>query len=290
MDRSTVTLGLIQTTVASDDPSVNTRKAVDQIRQAARKGAQIICLQELFRTPYFCQSEDSHHFSLAESIPGSTTQTLSSLAKELGIVLIAPLFEKRAEGIYHNSAVVIDADGTMLGTYRKMHIPEDPCFYEKFYFTPGDLGFRSFKTRYGKIGVLICWDQWFPEAARLTALQGVQIIFYPTAIGWHDSEPKKVRKNQLESWQVIQRSHAIANEVFVAAVNRVGKEGELTFWGHTFVADPFGSVTAQASGTKEETLIVKCDLEKIEETRRDWPFFRDRRIDTYGALTEGFSK
>lgn len=284
--KNTVVLGLIQMT-CSANPRANLDKAKKKIEQAAKAGAQIICLQELYRSPYFCQSEAHKNFELAETIPGPSLQELSKLAKKHAVVIIAPIFEKRAEGIYHNSAVVIDADGRRVGTYRKMHIPDDPNFYEKFYFTPGDLGFQAFDTRYGKVGVLICWDQWFPEAARLTAMQGCQILFYPTAIGWHDSD-KKFAPDQIEGWQVVQRGHAVANEVFVAVPNRVGKEGDLTFWGHSFVSDPFGKVISQASQDKEEILIVPCDLSKIQETRHNWPFFRDRRVDAYQSLTSLF--
>ncbi len=281
-----VTLGLIQMQ-AEKNPSDNLKKTVRKIEQAAGQGAQIICLQELFKSLYFCQEEDAKYFDLAEPIQGATLKTLSELAKKKRVVIIAPVFEKRAHGIYHNSAVVIDADGKNLGTYRKMHIPEDPNFYEKFYFAPGDLGFKAFTTKYARIGVLICWDQWFPEAARLTALQGAQILFYPTAIGWHDVD-KAFAKDQREGWQVVQRGHAVANEVFVAAANRVGREGKLNFWGHSFVADPFGKIIGEADEKKEENLIVRCDLRKIEETRHGWPFFRDRRIDAYESLTARF--
>jgi N-carbamoylputrescine amidase len=281
-----VVLGLIQMQ-ASADPETNLRNAVQKIREAAQKGAQIICLQELFRTPYFCQSEDHENFKCAEPIPGPTTKVLADVARRENVVIIAPVFEKRVEGIYHNSAAVIDADGTLLGTYRKMHIPEDPCFYEKFYFAPGDKGFQVFATKYARIGVLICWDQWFPEAARLTALRNAQILFYPTAIGWHASD-RDVFKTQLEAWQVVQRGHAVANEVFVAVANRVGRDGELTFWGNSFVAGPFGQMLATASQEKEESLIVPCDLTQIEQTRQHWPFFRDRRIDAYSELTSRF--
>ncbi len=270
-----------------DNPSGNLKKAEKKILEAARKGAKIICLQELFRSKYFCQDCDPENFKLAEPIPGPTTQALSKIAKQKAVVIIASLFEKRGEGVYHNTAVVIDADGSLLGKYRKMHIPDDPHFYEKFYFAPGDLGFRTYSTRYAKIGVLICWDQWFPEAARLTALGGAQIIFYPTAIGWHESDAK-LADHQMTGWEVVQRGHAVANEVFVAAVNRVGKEGPVTFWGNSFVSDPFGSVIARADGKQEENLIVECDLSKIEEIRHGWPFLRDRRIDAYGDITERF--
>ncbi len=281
-----VSVGLIQMSMA-DDPVLNLKKAVQSIEKAAQKGAKIICLPELFRSLYFCQTHDQKHFALAESIPGPTTVLLSNLAKRKSVVIIAPLFEKRAEGIYHNSAVVIDADGKILGKYRKMHIPDDPHFYEKYYFSPGDLGFQVFDTRYGKIAVLICWDQWFPEAARLAALNGAQILFYPTAIGWHDSD-KALVKAQQTGWEVVQRGHAVANELFVAVVNRTGREGKLNFWGRSFIADPFGSMIAQASENKEQILMAECDLTQIEETRQNWPFLRDRRLDAYQALTSRF--
>ncbi len=269
-------------------PQANLKKAMRLIRAAAQRGAKIICLQELFRSLYFCQQEDAENFKLAETIPGPTTEALSKLAREKKIVIIAPIFEKRGTGVYHNSAAVMDADGSLLGLYRKMHIPDDPHFYEKFYFAPGDLGFKSYETRYAKISVLICWDQWFPEAARLAALGGAEILFYPTAIGWHDSETKETAKAQLEGWQIVQRGHAVANEIFVAAANRVGREGELTFWGSSFVADPFGGLLASADQKKEETLIVDCDLEQIGVIREGWPFLRDRRIDAYAPLTQRF--
>jgi N-carbamoylputrescine amidase len=247
-----------------------------------------VCLQELFRSRYFPQTEDSRHFDLAEPIPGPTTEVLSEAAREHQVVIVASLFERRTEGIYHNTAVVLDADGSLLGKYRKMHIPDDPGYFEKFYFTPGDLGFLSFSTRYGKVGVLVCWDQWFPEAARLTALSGAQFLFYPTAIGWLNKEPARVREAQRSSWELSQRSHALANGVFVAAVNRVGKEGKIRFWGSSFVSDPFGQVVAKASPEKEEVLVVDCDPAEIQKTRQSWPFFRDRRIDAYEGLTAHF--
>ena len=282
-----IVLGLIQMR-CKDDAEANLSNAIEKINSAASKGAQIICLPELFRSFYFPQSEDIEQFSLAESIPGETTEKLSKVAKAKKIVIIAPIFEKRASGVYHNSVVIIDGDGKIVGKYRKMHIPDDPCFYEKFYFAPGDLGFQNFNTKYAKIGVLICWDQWFPEAARLTALQGAQIIFYPTAIGWHDSEKKSVAEAQLQAWETVQRGHAIANGAFVVAVNRVGREGSLTFWGSSFVSSPFGEVLARANRDKEEVLIVKCNLDEIDETRQSWPFLRDRRIDAYSAITSRF--
>ncbi|MCB9799947.1 MAG: carbon-nitrogen hydrolase [Candidatus Omnitrophica bacterium] len=284
---SKIKVALIQMS-AVQDPASNHQKAIEKIRSAAKKGAQIVCLQELYRTLYFCQSEDHQFFQYAEPVDsGSTIDSLCQVAEEESVVVIAPVFEKRTEGIYHNSAVVIDADGRRLGHYRKMHIPDDPNFYEKFYFTPGDLGVKVFKTRYARISVLICWDQWFPETARLAALKGCQILFYPTAIGWHESD-KKYAAYQRNAWQTIQRGHAIANEIFVAAANRVGKEQDLNFWGHSFISDPFGSLIAEAAHDREEELIAECDLSLIEQTRQHWPFLRDRRIDAYHPLTERF--
>ncbi|MFB3123013.1 MAG: carbon-nitrogen hydrolase [Candidatus Binatia bacterium] len=282
-----VRLGLIQMRVGAD-PRRNLAKAVERIRQGARKGAQIVCLQELFVSRYFPQSEDPKFFRLAEPIPGPTTDSLCRLARAEKIVLVASVFERRSAGIYHNTAVVIDADGSILGRYRKMHVPDDPCYYEKFYFTPGDLGFPTFKTRYGKIGVLVCWDQWFPEAARLISLSGAQIIFYPTAIGWLSGESRGAARAQRCAWELIQRGHAVANGVYVAAANRVGREGKLNFWGSSFVVDPFGAIVAHANEDHEEILLARCDFKKIDETRQNWPFLRDRRIDAYGALTERF--
>jgi len=278
-----IKLGLVQMS-CSNDPGANLTKAVERIGAAAQKGARIICLQELFRSRYFCQSEDHLNFKLAETVPGPSTDTLGELARRKSIVIVASLFEKRASGVYHNTAVVIDADGSIAGKYRKMHIPDDPLFYEKFYFTPGDLGFPSFRTCYAKIAVLVCWDQWFPEGARLAALSGAQILFYPTAIGWIPHEPRAVARNQRSAWELIQRSHAVANGVYVASVNRVGREGKLKFWGNSFVAGPFGEIVAHAGGEREEILVATCDLAKIEETRQSWPFLRDRRIDAYGSL------
>jgi N-carbamoylputrescine amidase len=251
---------------------------------AAKKGAQIVCLPELFRSRYFCQSENHRNFKLAEPIPGPTTEALGALACEREIVIVASVFERRSAGIYHNTAVVIDADGSIAGMYRKMHIPDDPLYYEKFYFTPGDLGFPSFQTRYAKVSALVCWDQWFPEGARLAALSGAQILFYPTAIGWIPHEPRAVAQQQRAAWELIQRSHAVANGVYVASVNRVGREGKIKFWGSSFVAGPFGELVAHGGGEREEIILAKCDLGKIEETRQSWPFLRDRRIDAYGAL------
>jgi N-carbamoylputrescine amidase len=282
-----VTVGLVQMS-AGEVPEANLVKAAQRIELAARKGAQIVCLQELFRSRYFCQSEDARRFKLAEAIPGPSTETLGALARRRRIVIVASLFEKRSAGIYHNTAVVIDADGSVVGRYRKMHIPDDPLYYEKFYFTPGDLGFPSFQTRYAKISTLVCWDQWFPEGARLAALSGAQIIFYPTAIGWIPREPRVAALNQRNAWELIQRSHAVANGIYVASVNRVGREGKIKFWGHSFVAGPFGEMVAQADGDREEVLIAKCDLGKIAETRQSWPFLRDRRVDAYGSLQRRF--
>ena len=284
---SEVAVGLIQMQ-AEVDPRVNLQRTVRAIRDAAAQGAQVICLQELFSTTYFCQTEDLAPFALAEPIPGPTTDVLGVLAGELNVVLIVPVFEKRARGLYHNSAVVFDADGSRLGTYRKMHVPDDPGYYEKFYFTPGDLGFPMFKTRYADIGVLICWDQWFPEAARLVALSGAHLLFYPTAIGWHDDEPAEVRRTQHEAWELVQRSHAIANGVYVAAANRVGREGTVTFWGASFVAAPDGSLVARTAHDGEAVLIARCDLDAVDTMRQQWPFLRDRRIEAYRALTARF--
>ena len=277
-----VRIGLIQTR-SEGSPEANLKKTISQIKVAAAEGARIISLQELFKTPYFCQTEDVKNFDLAEAVPGPTTEALSKIAKAQQVVIVASLFEKRGKGVYHNTAAVIDADGKLLGKYRKMHIPDDPAFYEKFYFTPGDLGFKTFETRYAKIGVLICWDQWFPEAARATALNGAEILFYPTAIGWKPEEPKETDYYHA-AWETIQRSHAIANGVYVASVNRVGKEGGLQFWGQSFIADPFGHVVYRASAAKEEIVLADCDLKLVEQTRREWPFLRDRRIDAYPPL------
>jgi len=282
-----VTVGLVQMS-AGGDIDVNLDKAVAGIASAAKKGADIVCLQELFRSRYFPQSEDSENFKLAETIPGPTTDALARVAKNKKVVVVGSVFERRSAGIYHNTAVVVGADGSILGKYRKMHIPDDPCFYEKFYFTPGDLGFLSFDAGVAKIGILICWDQWFPEAARLTALSGAEILFYPTAIGWLSSEPRDAAEAQRDAWELVQRGHAVANGVYVAAPNRVGREGKLKFWGGSFVAAPSGEVIARAGGEKEEVLIARCDLEKIAEARQGWPFLRDRRIDAYGGLTSRF--
>jgi N-carbamoylputrescine amidase len=273
---------------SGDDPEANMRTALDGVRQAAARGAQIVCLQELFRSQYFCQVEDHRFFDLAEPIPGPSTERLAALAKELGVVIVASLFEKRAEGLYHNTAAIIDADGSYLGKYRKMHIPDDPQYYEKFYFTPGDLGFRSWDTRFARIGVLVCWDQWYPEAARLTAMSGAQILFYPTAIGWLPSEKAEHGAQQQSAWETIQRSHAIANGVFVAAPNRVGREGALQFWGGSFVSDPNGNLLAKGQHEGEEIVMAQCDLGLIDVVRTHWPFLRDRRIDAYGDLTKRY--
>jgi N-carbamoylputrescine amidase len=275
------------------NPAENVDKAISFIQKAASQGAKIVSMQELFTTQYFCQKEDHKYFAFAEEIPGPTTKRLSEIAKELDVVIVASLFEKRAAGLYHNTAAIIDADGTLLGKYRKMHIPDDPLFYEKFYFTPGDLGFRSWKTRYGTIGVCVCWDQWFPETARLTALSGAEILFYPTAIGWHPSEKAQYGVRQHSSWETIQRAHAIANGCFVAVPNRVGHEAPdggdgLEFWGQSFVADPSGHIIGKASNDQEEVLIADIDLEQLDQQRTHWPFLRDRRIDAYGDLLKRY--
>lgn len=277
------TVGLVQMSCVPE-PDKNLKKAINGINDAAKRGAQIICLQELFRSQYFCQTEDIQLFKLAETIPGPTTEALSKVARQKKVVIVASLFEKRAAGVYHNTAVMIDASGKIVGKYRKMHIPDDPLYYEKFYFTPGDLGFQTHDTTYGKVGTLVCWDQWFPEAARLTALGGAQFLFYPTAIGWLPDEKPEVNEAQHSAWETIQRAHAIANGIYVVVVNRVGHEGKLTFWGQSFVADPFGRIIAKASADREEVLVVECDLSVIEETRQNWPFLRDRRIDAYEGL------
>jgi N-carbamoylputrescine amidase len=276
-------IALVQMRV-EEDPATNLARALEQLDAAAQRGARVACLPELFRSRYFCQSEDARHFDLAEPIPGESTEALAKLAAEREMAIVASLFEKRAEGVYHNTTVVIDADGRPVGVYRKMHIPDDPLYYEKFYFTPGDLGFQAFTTRPARIGALVCWDQWFPEAARLTALAGAQVLFYPTAIGWQFDEGESTDAAQHDAWETVQRGHAIANGVFVAAVNRVGREDGIRFWGQSFLADPFGRVLARASSEAEETLIVDCDLAAIEEVRRNWPFLRDRRIDAYAEI------
>jgi N-carbamoylputrescine amidase len=282
-------VGLVQMSCGLD-PNENLEKAMWRIREAAARGAQIVCLQELFRSQYFCREESAELFALAESIPGPTTKTLGRLARELGVVVIASLFERRTAGLYHNTAAVIGIDGEIAGIYRKMHIPDDPLYFEKFYFTPGDLGFVNFNTSFARVGVLVCWDQWYPEAARLSSLSGANILFYPTAIGWHPAEKEQYGAGQLDAWRTIQRSHAIANGIYVAAVNRVGFEGPpdrgLEFWGSSFVADPFGKVIAEASSNAEEILVVECDPHKAEEVRRNWPFLRDRRVDAYSPILQ----
>ena len=284
------TVGLVQMRCTAGKEE-NLAKAEAKIREAAARGAQIISLHELFTGEYFCRTEDPELFNLAEAVPGPTTDRLAKLAKEKNVALLVSLFERRAPGIYHNTVAILDADGSYLGKYRKMHIPDDPLYYEKFYFTPGDLGFLNFDTRFARIGVQICWDQWYPEGSRITAMQGAQVIFYPTSIGWHPHEKGQVGAAQLDAWRTIQRSHAIANGIYVAAVNRVGYEGKpdkgdpgLEFWGNSFVADPFGEVVAQASADQEEILVVECDPAKSEDTRRNWPFLRDRRIDAYPPI------
>jgi N-carbamoylputrescine amidase len=287
-----VKLGLIQMSCTSD-PRENIDKAESMIRQAATDGAQIVCLQELFATQYFCQIEDHKYFALAEEIPGPTTNRLAKLAGELEIVIIASIFEKRAAGLYHNTAAIVDADGSYLGKYRKMHIPDDPLFFEKFYFTPGDLGFRTWRTRYAQIGVLVCWDQWYPEAARLTALSGAEILFYPTAIGWHLAEKNEFGERQHSSWETIQRSHGIANGCFVAVPNRVGHEAPdggagIEFWGRSFVSDPSGTILGKAGTKGDEILLVEIELSALDQQRTHWPFLRDRRIDAYEGLTKRY--
>jgi N-carbamoylputrescine amidase len=270
------------------DPRRNLDKALTRIDEAATRGAKVICLQELFRSRYFCQSEEARSFDLAEPIPGPTTEALSAAAAARKVVIVGSIFERRTEGIYHNTAVVMDTDGRLAGRYRKMHIPDDPHYYEKFYFTPGDLDFTAHRTAHATVGALVCWDQWFPEAARLVALAGAQIVFYPTAIGWERGEVEPVRRRQLQAWETVQRGHAIANGMFVAVVNRVSAEDSLEFWGNSFVVDPFGEVIARAGTSAEEILIADCNLALIEETRRNWPFLRDRRIDAYGDLLRRF--
>lgn len=287
MSSSITTVGLVQMR-CGQEVGENLARAVAGIEEAAGRGAEIVCLQELFRSQYFCQREDSAVFDLAETIPGPSTRALGEVAQRCGVAVVASLFEKRARGMYHNTAVLIGRDGAVRGRYRKMHIPDDPLYYEKYYFTPGDTGFASFDAGSARVGALVCWDQWFPEAARLTALRGAEILFYPTAIGWHPSEKTEFGAAQYDAWQTVQRAHAIANGVFVAAVNRVGVEGGLEFWGGSFVADPFGRVLAHASHDREEVLVVPCDRRLIEETRRNWPFLRDRRIDAYEGLVKRY--
>jgi N-carbamoylputrescine amidase len=291
-------VGLVQLS-CGPDPDENLNKAAARVREAARNGAQVVCLPELFRTQYFCQREDAALFDLAEPIPGPTTEKISAVAREQKVVVVASIFEKRARGLYHNTAAIIDTDGSIKGIYRKMHIPDDPLYYEKYYFTPGDLGFKAFDTQFGRLGTLVCWDQWYPEGARLTALQGAHILFYPTAIGWHPAEKQQYGAAQHDAWRTIQRAHAIANGVFVAVVNRVGHETGnirgnqvngpgLEFWGGSFFCDPFGRVLAEASHDKEEILCGEVDLDSIDETRRNWPFLRDRRIDSYAPISHRF--
>ena len=286
-------IALVQMSMSAD-PADNLRKAVARVGEAKGKGADVVCLPELFRSPYFCQKEDARLFDLAESVPGPSTEALGRAARDAGVTVVAPVFERRAAGLYHNSAAILDAGGAVAGLYRKMHIPDDPAFYEKFYFTPGDLGFRAFETGKGRIGTLICWDQWYPEAARLTALQGAAVLFYPTAIGWHPHEKAEHGAAQRDAWRTIQRAHAIANGIYVAVVNRVGHEVPaeggpgLEFWGSSFVADPFGIVIAEASADREEILVAEVDHARIEEVRRNWPFLRDRRIDAYSGIERRF--
>jgi len=278
----------------SKDPAANTEKAAALVAEAAGRGAEVVCLPEMYRSRYFCQTETHAFFDLAEPADGPSTQALATVAKAHGVAVVVPIFEKRATGLYHNSAVILDADGSVAGMYRKMHIPDDPAFYEKFYFTPGDLGFKAIDTRHGRIGTLICWDQWYPEGARLTALAGAAVLFYPTAIGWHPAEKAEFGAAQRDAWKTIQRGHAIANGCYVAAVNRVGHEKEqpedagLEFWGTSFLCDPYGTVVAEGSTDREEILVAPVDLGKIEECRRHWPFLRDRRIDAYGDLTRRY--
>jgi N-carbamoylputrescine amidase len=282
-----VNIALVQMScTASRDQNVD--KAIARIEQAAARGANIICLQELFAGLYFCQTEDHRHFAAAEPIPGPTTERLAAAANRHGVVIIGSLFERRAAGLYHNTAVVFDADGSQVGVYRKMHIPDDPLYYEKFYFTAGDLGFQSFQTKFGRVGVCVCWDQWYPEAARLTALTGAEVLFYPTAIGWLSAEKEEFGASQHSAWETMMRSHAIANGVFVAAPNRVGREGALQFWGGSFVSDPNGNVVAKAGHEEEEILLAECDLGLVDVVRTHWPFLRDRRIDAYGDLTKRY--
>ena len=286
---SKVNVGLVQMACTADAKE-NVSKAIVGIRNAAAQGAQIVCLQELFTSLYFCDVEAYENFELAEAIPGATTDVLSTVAKETGVVIIASLFEKRAQGLYHNTTAVIDADGTYLGKYRKMHIPDDPAYYEKFYFTPGDLGYKVFETKFAKIGVLICWDQWYPEAARLTSLMGAEILFFPTAIGWATSQDEATNTEQYNAWQTIQRSHAIANGVHVVSVNRVGfeQDGAMKFWGGSFVSNPFGTLLSKASHENEEVVVTEIDLDKTDSYRTHWPFMRDRRIDSYGEIVKRF--
>jgi N-carbamoylputrescine amidase len=293
MSKPTFRIGLVQMAMSAD-PRENEEKGAAQVEEAARRGAEVVCLPELYRSPYFCQREDHASFDLAEEVPGPSSERFQAVARKAGVAVIVPIFERRAPGLYHNSALLVDADGTIRGTYRKMHIPDDPSFYEKFYFTPGDLGFRAFDLAAGRVGALICWDQWYPEGARLTALQGASILFYPTAIGWHPGEKARYGAAQRDAWQTIQRSHAIANGVYVGSVNRVGFEpgapgqAGLEFWGSSFLCDPFGQVLVEGSTDREEILIGEVDLARIEEVRRNWPFLRDRRIDAYQGIEKRF--
>jgi N-carbamoylputrescine amidase len=286
-------VALLQMAVAAD-PGENLEKGLSMVREAARRGARVVCLPELFRTRYFCQREDTASFDLAEKVPGPTTDAVSAVARDAGVVVVAPVFERRAAGVYHNSLAVIDADGALAGVYRKMHIPDDPSYYEKFYFTPGDLGFRAFDTRAGRIGALICWDQWYPEGARLTALAGANVLFYPTAIGWHPREKEAHGARQRDAWRTVQRGHAVANGVYVAAVNRVGLEvpegggAGIEFWGSSFICDPQGAVLAEAATDREEIIVAEVDLRHLEDIRRNWPFLRDRRIDAYDGIARRF--
>jgi len=282
-----VKVGMVQTT-SEHEVEKNLNKTLALAKEVIEKGAQIVCLQELYRSDYFCQTEDYDKFSLAETIPGPSSEAFSQLAKEKKVAIVVPIFEKRTHGVYHNSIVMIDADGSIRGVYRKMHIPDDPGFYEKFYFTPGDLGYKSFETKYAKVGTLICWDQWYPEAARLTTLKGAEILVYPTAIGWDSSEEEPLRSAQHDAWYTIQRSHSVANGVFVVSVNRIGREGDLEFWGQSFISDPLGRVLYKASKDKEETVVVDCDLDLIDHTRIRWPFLRDRRVDSFEELKHRF--
>jgi len=284
-----VKVGIVQMS-CTNNKQANLQKAIEKIKEAAAKGAQIVCLQELFTSLYFCDVEDYDNFNLAEAIPGPSTEALEKIAKEKGVVIIASLFEKRTQGLYHNTTAVIDADGSFLGKYRKMHIPDDPAYYEKFYFTPGDLGYKVFNTRFARIGVLICWDQWYPEAARITALMGAEILFYPTAIGWATSQDEATNTEQFNAWQTIQRSHSVANGIHVVSVNRVGyeQEGRMKFWGGSFIANPFGSIIYKASHENEEVHVEELDLEKTDRYRTHWPFLRDRRIDSYQQITKRY--
>ena len=293
MTDRTFRVGLVQMAMSAD-PHENLDRAAARVEEAAAKGAQVVCLPELYRTPYFCQREDAALFDLAEPVPGPSSERFAAVARRAGVAVVVPIFERRAPGLFHNSAVILDADGSTAGLYRKMHIPDDPAFYEKYYFTPGDLGFKAFDTRFGRVGTLICWDQWYPEGARLTALQGAAVLFYPTAIGWHPAEKAQHGAAQRDAWRTVQRGHAIANGCYVAAVNRVGHEpgppgqAGLEFWGTTFLCDPFGVVVAEASTDREEILVAEVDLGRIEEVRRNWPFLRDRRIDAYQGIEKRF--